>query len=300
MVACYLSPRSPLSEASVRDATARSPACPPTRRPLQLAIIWINARGSEKRAKHVTETIDRALQRPDDSTTSTMAVRTERLEAVVPTCFAAGEPCVLNAPASKLNGSQIFDKEPSKLRRHTPQRKRAFAIGNFMSHFNAYARCLEMVPTPELCLITEDDAGLANGFLQALPCLLSDVDAAMPSSGYWHALRLGCWGSRFAADCVRPPGLFRAQSHAFNRSAEALAPGDGMAYGGAHLTLVRPATLPALISILLRQGVMAIDVALTNPPRHQQVKSQRRVDAGELRSYVLDAPGAFSAHGTLT
>ena len=75
-----------------------------------------------------------------------------------------------------------------------------------------------------------------------------------------------------------------------------------MAYGGAHLTLVRPATtLAELVGRLLQMGVMAIDVGLTNPPKHQQAAHgragrQRRSGAEPLRSYVLDHPGAYIDH----
>ena len=62
----------------------------------------------------------------------------------------------------------------------------------------------------------------------------------------------------------------------------------------AHLTLVRPATtLAELIGRLLQMGVMAIDVGLTNPPRHQRAS---QASAEPLRSYVLDHPGAYIDH----
>ena len=44
---------------------------------------------------------------------------------------------------------------------------------------------------------------------------------------------------------------------------------------------------------LLQMGVMAIDVGLTNPPRHQRAS---QASAEPLRSYVLDHPGAYIDH----
>ena len=293
--ACDLSLRSPLSGVHPTDRAPFVPLCIPKRPPLRLAVLWINMHGHEQRARHAIQTIARAIQ--SDGRVSNLisqhSGRTERIEAVAPTCLHPGQPCMLSAAASSSwNATDVFGMEPPKLRQHVPQSKRRHAIGNFLSHLTCYRRCLEMRPPPDACLVMEDDAGLARGFLQTAPCLLDKMEAVDPN---WHALRLGCWGARFAGDCVRPPALFRAQSHPFNKSAEALAPGNGMAYGGAHLTLVRPATLSSLISTLVAQGVMPIDVALTNPPRHQWARKQQSV--AEVHSYVSDTPGAFIAHG---
>ena len=131
--------------------------------------------------------------------------------------------------------------EPPKLRQHTPRRQRGFAIGNWLSHLSCYRRCLEAAPRPDACLVMEDDAGLAPGFLQALPCVLRRLDDAVGRG--WHALRVGCWGSRFAEDCIRSPNLFFAQSHPFNASAEALAPGGPLA--GASVLFAYSSTWPS-------------------------------------------------------
>ena len=293
--ACDLDLRSPLLGIDATERAAFVPLCFPKRPPLRLAVLWINMHGQEQRARHAIQTIARAMQSDGHASNlvSPHSERTERIEAVAPTCLHPGQPCVLSAAASsRWNATEVFGMEPPKLRQHAPQEKRRHAMGNFLSHLSCYHRCLEMRPPPDACLVMEDDAGLAPGFLQTVPCLLNTMEAVDPN---WHALRLGCWGARLAGDCVRPPNLFRAQSHPFNKSADALAPGNGMAYGGAHLTLVHPATLSSLVSTLIAQGVMPIDVALTNPPRHQRVRTQHT--PAEIRSYVLDTPGAFNADG---
>ena len=298
---CDLTQHSPLTGVHRADVALRNaPHCAWQHPPLQLVIFWINMRGHTQRAAHAADTLARALSRVGSLGNNVVVQHSTRFEAIAPTCSKAGQPCKLNAPWSRWNASEVFAMEPSKLRQHTPRRKRGFAIGNWLSHLNCYQQCLDTAPLPDACLVMEDDAGLAPGVLQALPCVLRRLDDAVGRS--WHALRLGCWGSRFADDCIRPPNLFFAQSHAFNSSAEALAPGGGMAYGGAHLTLVRPATtLAELVGRLLQMGVMAIDVGLTNPPRHQQAAHgragrQRRSGAEPLRSYVLDHPGAYIDH----
>jgi len=144
-------------------------------------------------------------------------------------------------------------------------------------------------PAPPLLLVMEDDAGFAPSFWTQLPCLLRQIPAAPP----WHAVRFGCWGKRTGADCISPAappltrGVFRARAHSYNASEEAAQAGGGVAYGGAHLTLLQRATLPELFDHLARQGVMPIDLALREPATK---------GGGPIRSYVVDSPVAWIAH----
>ena len=151
---CDLTQHSPLTGVHRADVALRNaPHCAWQHPPLQLVIFWINMRGHTQRAAHAADTLARALSRVGSLGNNVVVQHSTRFEAIAPTCSKAGQPCKLNAPWSRWNASEVFAMEPSKLRQHTPRRKRGFAIGNWLSHLNCYQQCLDTAPLPDACLV---------------------------------------------------------------------------------------------------------------------------------------------------
>jgi len=122
----------------------------------------------------------------------------------------------------------------------------------------------------------------------------------------FHVVRFGCWGKSFVEDRVNASSseVYYARHHHFNVSESCRSCAHGVAYGGAHATLVQRKTAGELVAHLLQHGVMPIDVALRETPGHRQLPggspSQRRREfndavASKLRSYVIHTPSASVA-----
>ena len=157
------------------------------------------------------------------------------------------------------------------------QHERAGLLGNFLSHASVYARFaatpVGASAAPQLLLL-EDDVEVAPRFFAALPCLLEQLGGRA-----FDVVRFGCWGAYCASDAVGS-SAYLARPHSFNRT--------GMAYGGAHATLVPFEAARRVVDRLRAFGVMPIDAALREGLGDRQ-GLPHHVHAG-LRSYVINTP----------